>query len=113
VSGETPAIGGLRDRVQLFRKNQTLEPEGGQSILFVPLATVWARVHARPAGRDGFADARGTGATHSVTLRHRSDLGPGDRIAWRGRALEVLSAEDLNDRRAYTICTCAEARVTA
>lgn len=113
MSTETPQIGALRDRVQLFRKDMTAEPEGGHIIVYVPLATVWARVHARPAGLSGFADARGVTATHTVVIRFRGDLTAGDRITWRGRALEVLSVEDLNGKRTFITCACSEARVTA
>jgi SPP1 family predicted phage head-tail adaptor len=38
------------------------------------------------------ADARGVRATHGVVLRFRSDFGPGDRITYRGRNLEVVAA---------------------
>ena len=112
MSADTPTIGALRDRVQLFHKDETATPDGGQEVFFVPLATVWARVHTHAATHRDFADARGAGATHTVTLRHRADLAPGDRITWRGRALELLSVEDLNGRRAYLSCACAERTVT-
>ena len=112
MSADRPGAGALRDRVALSRKQQVAEADGGQSVLFMPLATVWARVHARASGRTGFADARGARATHTVVMRFRTDLSAGDRVTWRGRALEVLSAEDLNGRRAYLSCACAETTVT-
>ncbi len=113
MSTDRPAIAALRDRVQLLHKEQTAEPEGGHATVYVPLATVWARVHARPASRSDFADARGAKATHTVVVRYRSDVASGDRIAWRGRKLEVLSVEDLNGRPGYLSCACTETRVTA
>ncbi len=113
MSTDTPTIGTLRDRVQLYRKDMTAEPEGGHMTVYVPLATIWARVHARPAGLGDFADSRGTRATHTVVMRFRSDLVAGDRIVCRGRVLEVLSVEDLNGKRAYITCACAETTVTA
>ena len=45
-------------------------------------------------------------------LRFRLDLHPGDRIAYRGRDLEVMAASDLNGRRAYLACQCSERMVT-
>lgn len=113
MSLDAPGIGALRDRIQLFRKEQTQEDEGGHEIVFVPVATVWARVHARPAGLVNFADARGVKTSHSVTLRTRNDLSPGDRIGWRGRVLDVLSVEDMNGRGAFKYCACMERQVTA
>ena len=112
MSAQAPAIGTLRDRATLYRKDETPGPDGGHETVFVPLATVWARVHARAASRADFADARGASATHTVVMRHRTDLVPGDRIVSRGRALDLLSVEDLNGRRAYITCACAETTVT-
>jgi head-tail adaptor len=50
--------------------------------------------------------------SHAVVLRFRADLGPGDRIVYRGRNLDVVSAADLNGRRAYLSCACSETHVT-
>ena len=113
MSADIPAIGALRDRVRLFHKDMMAEPEGGNQSVYMPLATVWARVHTRPAGRSEFADARGTATTHTVVMRFRTDLAAGDRITCRGRVLDVLSVEDLNGKRAFITCACAETTVTA
>lgn len=111
MSADAPAIGTLRDRIQLFHKDVIAEAEGGHAVFYIPLATVWARLHARSAALAAFADARGVKATHSVVMRFRNDLAVGDRIGWRGRSLEVLSVEDLNGRRDFVTCACAETGV--
>lgn len=111
MSTDLPQIGTLRDRVQLLRKDTNAAPDGGHLTVFVPLATVWARVHASSARLNESADARATRATHSVVMRHRSDLSAGDRMTWRARALEVLSVEDLNGKRAFIVCACAETAI--
>jgi head-tail adaptor len=51
------------------------------------------------------------GISHSVVMRFRADLGPGDRIVYRGRNLDVVTAGDLNGRRAYLSCACTETSV--
>jgi len=113
VSGATPPIGSLRERLQLLSRTLVAETEGGHGALYVPIATVWGRVHERGyAGFSAIADARAARTTHIVTLRHRSDLSPGDRIVYRGRNLEIVQANDLNGRRAYLSCACAEIRTT-
>ena len=107
-----PAIGTLTDRVQLKRRISADEDEGGQGIMFSPIAYVWARVRqvsARPAS-DG--DARGQAISHSVVMRFRSDLVAGDRISYRGRDLDIAAASDLNGRRVYLSCQCSERVVT-
>lgn len=107
-----PPIGTLTDRVQLKRRITTDEAEGGEVAVFSPLATVWARVRPLTARQLSEGDARGVTATHSVVLRFRTDLAPGDRVTYRGRNLTLLSANDLNGRRAYLSCLCTERTVT-
>lgn len=111
MNAVTPSIGTLSDRVQIFRKDMSTTIDGGHTTIFVPLATVWARVHARPGGLGISADARAVQATHSVVMRFRTDLSVGDRFVYRSRALEVLSAEDLNGHKAYLSCACIETSI--
>jgi SPP1 family predicted phage head-tail adaptor len=112
VSEPIPPLGTLTDRVQLKQRLTTDEDEGGEIAVFTPLATVWARVRPLAARQISDGDARGVGASHSVVLRFRSDLSPGDRIVYRGQNLEVVAANDLNGRRAYLSCLCTERVVT-
>jgi SPP1 family predicted phage head-tail adaptor len=112
VTGAVPPIGTLTDRVQLKRRVATDEDEGGETALYSPIATVWARVRLLSTRQMLEADARGQAITHSVVLRFRSDLKPGDRIAYRGGDLDIAAAGDLNGRRAYLSCQCT-ARVVS
>ena len=106
-----PAIGTLTDRVQLRRRELTPDDAGGHSAVYLPLASVWGRVRSQ-SGRSGeTADGRSVTISHAVALRFRSDIGPGDRIVYRGRNLDVLSASDLNGRRTWLSCLCAETAV--
>lgn len=111
VAERPPALGTLRDRVQLLRRDMTPEPEGGHATVYIPLATVWARVRTLAPGWTQEAGARGAAASHTVVMRFRADLRPGDRVIYRGRKLEILGAEDLNGRRAFLNCRCREAQV--
>lgn len=111
MNGRTIAIGTLRDRVQLQRKDMVSEAEGGHAITFVPLATVWARVTSLSGGEAERADARTARISHTVVVRHRTDVSAGDRIIYRGISLEVISANDLNGRRAYLSCRCVQTSV--
>lgn len=107
-----PQIGGLTDRVQLQRRTTTAEDEGGHAVLYVPLMTLWARVKAVGGGRSVAADGRGVEMTHTVVIRHRSGVFAGDRFLYRGRHLEVLSAEDISGRKKFLACRCVERQVT-
>lgn len=107
-----PPIGTLIDRVQLRRRVTTDEDEGGETALFTPIATVWARVRQLSARQDFSSDGRGQAITHSVVMRFRTDLKAGDRILYRGAVLEIAAANDMNGRRAYLSCQCSERVVT-
>ena len=108
MNGTVPPIGTLTDRVQLRRREMVDEPGGGHTTLYVPVSSLWARVRSL-SGREGVsADGRALTVSHAVVLRFRTDVSPGDRLVYRGRNLDVVSASDLNGRRAYLSCTCSE-----
>ena len=108
MTERVPPVGTLTDRVQLKRREMAGEAEGGHQTLFVPLSSAWARVRSL-AGRQGTtADGRSVAISHAVVLRFRPDIRAGDRIVYRGRNLDVVSAADLNGRRAYLSCACTE-----
>lgn len=112
ITPAAPPLGSLTDRVSLFKRDVSAEPEGGEITTYVPLATVWARVRALSARPAATADGRAVSITHSAVLRYRTDLAPGDRLVHAGRNLEVIGAADLNGRRAYLSCTLSETAVT-
>jgi SPP1 family predicted phage head-tail adaptor len=112
VSERVPPIGTLTDRVQIKRRESVGDGGGGHERLYVPLSHAWARVRSL-SGRQGInADGQAVAVSHSVVLRFRGDIGAGDRIVYRGRNLDVVSAADLNGRRAYLSCTCSETSFT-
>lgn len=112
MSEPIPPLGTLTDRVTLKRKIMSSEPEGGEVALYTTLATVWARVRQLSARAAYADDARGQTISHSVVMRFRTDLVPGDRLVYRGRELEIASLADINGRRAYLSCQCSERAVT-
>jgi SPP1 family predicted phage head-tail adaptor len=103
-----PSAGTLTDRVQLQRRDTALQAEGGQAVTFVPIASLWARVRTLTMREERDGDGRGYGISHSVVVRFRTDVSPGDRFVYRGRTLEVRGTEDLNGRRVWLGCRCAE-----
>ena len=106
-----PPTGGLTDRVQLQRRELAPESEGGHVATFVPMMTLWARVTAIGAREAQTADGRSVSISHTVVLRYRTDVRAGDRFVYRGRQLNVVSAEDLSGRRRFLGCRCAETMV--
>jgi SPP1 family predicted phage head-tail adaptor len=108
MSGRIPPLGTLCDRVQVQTRQSVPEAEGGTGHVFMPLATVWSRVRALSGSLAAETDARMARISHTVVMRYRADIHPGDRIIYRGRQLEVVRADDLNGRRAYLSCACVE-----
>lgn len=112
MSERAPPIGTLTDRVQLQRRDVAQEGEGGHAVTYVPIASAWSRVKLLSSRQVAEAEARGVALSHAVVLRFRTDIGPGDRIVYRGRVLDIVAAGDLNGRRAYLSCRCVERVVT-
>jgi SPP1 family predicted phage head-tail adaptor len=112
MSERVPSLGTLTDRVQIKTLQSVGDGAGGHERVYMPLSTVWARVRSL-SGRQGTnADGQAVAISHSVVMRFRGDLGPGDRLVYRGRNLDVVSAADLNGRKAYLSCACSETSVT-
>ena len=111
MSAAIPPISGLSDRVQLQRCELAPEAEGGHGATFVPIATLWARVTPVGARETQTADGRSVSVSHTVVLRHRNDVRAGDRFVYRGRHLDVVSAEDVSGRKRFLGCRCAETQV--
>lgn len=108
----SPAIGTLRDRVTLQHRTMADEIEGGHSLAFATALGLWARVRALSGRQTSLGDARASAITHTVVVRYRTDIAPGDRFVFMGRDLDVISAADLNGARAFLSCACAETSVT-
>jgi SPP1 family predicted phage head-tail adaptor len=101
-------IGSLTDRVSLQRRVDTSELEGGVTHMFMTVSSIWARVRTLSARLAMAADGRTAEASHSVVVRFRTDVVVGDRFGWRGRWLEVVGVSDMDGRRTWLSCTCAE-----
>lgn len=106
-----PVIGALTDRVSLQRRVDTSELEGGTTHMFMTVSSLWARVRGLSARALAAGDGRVAAASHSVVVRFRTDVSAGDRFGYRGRWLEVIGVEDLDGRRAWLSCQCAEREV--
>ena len=113
MSGEKiPPVGTLTDRVQLKRRDSQDDGGGGHVRIYMPVAHLWARVRSLTGRQGTNADGRAVAISHSVVLRFRNHISPGVRIVYRGRNLDVVSAADLNGRRAYLSCACSETTFT-
>ncbi|HEV7276143.1 MAG TPA: phage head closure protein [Devosiaceae bacterium] len=101
----------LHDRVELQRTEMTPDGAGGHQRVHVPRATLWAKVTALGARQVYVDDGRAVAITHTVVIRHRTGVRPGDRFLYQERPLEVVSAEDISGRRRFLACRCRETAV--
>jgi len=107
-----PSLGSLSERIELQSKVQTIDAVGGHLQTFNALATVWARVVFSNGAIADIGDARSARISHTITIRFRSDIGPGDRVIYRSEPLEIISANDLNGRKAYLVLKCSKIQAT-
>ncbi len=104
------ALDRLRQRVELFRKEQTVDGAGGLVQTHVSLGLVWAQVMPA-AGRLAESGGARTGQNSlTVRIRYRNDLSPGDRITLGARTFQIVSLGDADGRVAYLNCLCQETR---
>ena len=81
--------------------------------IFVPIGDgVGAGDGGWAARQVELADGRGGGDLAHGGAAATAPTAPGDRFVYRGRNLEVLSAEDINGRRQFLGCRCTERAVT-
>jgi SPP1 family predicted phage head-tail adaptor len=94
-----PPLGAMRHRVRLDRAVETPDLAGGVVRAWLPVATLWAAVEPVERRADLHGDAPSSVATHRVTLRWRSDVAAGQRIAYGVRRFTILTAADPDERR--------------
>lgn len=103
-------IGKLRERVTIQQKSVTRDGFGAEVVDWVAVATVWADVRSMDGTESVESSVSQVVATisHSVLIRHRAGLSPSMRLAWRGKALHILSIVESDNRQRQLILKCAE-----
>lgn len=102
--------GALRHRVTIQRLTRAGDGQGGHTETWADLATVWAAV-AAISGRERYAAGQVvTAATHTVTIRHRTDVRAADRVLHDGKAFRVAFPSDPEGRRVKLVLLCTEER---
>lgn len=106
MSERIPALGSLRDRVQIMLVRSQDDGAGGHVKIQTLSAKVWARIRMRTATFGIASDARDSRIKYAAILRYRKDLMPGDMLIWDDKTLEIISIEDLNGQKAYVYALC-------
>jgi len=100
--------GTLKDRVTIQRWAAENDPTWGPSPGWNAIGDVWANV--TPVSGTEKPDAAGvqTTVTHRISMRYRADVTTKDRIIYRGRVLDIVSAIDAEGRRRELIIEARE-----
>lgn len=86
--------GELKHRIRIQSRSSADDGAGGNTITFVDLATVWARITTQN-GREFEEQKKITPElTHMVRMRFRGDITPDMRVVWGSRMFNILAVYD-------------------
>lgn len=94
-------IGGLSERIAIEQRVRMGDTGGGATVSWSALATVWAKVTARPRGEDAESEGRRALTVFELTIRRRTDVTAAMRAVWRGRALYFRGIADEGPHQPY------------
>jgi SPP1 family predicted phage head-tail adaptor len=109
--------GALTEQVTIQSRTASTDTQGGQSVTWGTLATVWASVTPWQTQPDETirAGAVTAGSHYRVTLHYRGDVSPSMRVQWQPyqsastRTLEIQGVSPSDGRRQYLVLDCVEA----
>lgn len=100
---------GLLDaRLVLERPVATPDGQGGVTVSFSAVATLWARIEPVSARADETAGAMRAVVTHRIRLRRRGDLAGGMRLRKGTRLFALRAFRDPDETGRYLLCDCEE-----
>lgn len=103
-------IGDLRDKITIRRRSEAKNAAGGLDLGWTTLAeNLWANVvniNSREAVIGGVLQGI---SYFNITVRYRTDLKASDQILWKGRELNIVSAEDRFGKRQWTLIQASTA----
>ena len=101
--------GQLRNLITIQSAVEHQNPQGESIVTWSDVADVWASVHPL-SGRELFnAQQVQPDITHEVKLRYYGALTAKHRFLHDGRALNIESVADTNERNVEHVCACREA----
>lgn len=95
------AAGELDERVTIQRATETPDGMGGFAVTWAPVATVWAHVRPRSGRERAAFDRIEASGSYLCVIRRRTDIGPADRILWRGRVFNIRAALPVKSRQPF------------
>lgn len=102
------SAGSLRHRVTIELPVETPDGQGGQTVIWSPLATVWAEIRPLKSGETVNAHQMQARTTHVIRVRHRADILPTMRVMFKTRNFAIHGVLDDGERRRYLYLFCEE-----
>ena len=105
-------IGALRHRLALQEETRGADAGGGYTLTWSDIATVWGRVEPLTGAERLQAMRLESRVSHRVTIRHRTGVSAGMRLLHDGRALNIRTVIDPDERRHWLELMCEEGVAT-
>lgn len=98
----------LNKRVTLQQEFATEDLQGGRSLSWADVATVWASVEPM-AGKESYTWGKLLGeSTYVIRMRYRSDIKAKMRLLYGSRIMDINSVIDEHDEHRFLALGCSE-----
>lgn len=98
-------------RLDLEAPTEVSDGQGGVTVTFGLVASLWALIEPTSMERQEFASQNRAVVTHRITMRFRSDVTVAQRFRKGAHIFEILSFQDPDETGRYLVCLCAEGRL--
>lgn len=100
--------GQMTARLDLQRPVSTPDGQGGASVIFETVSSLWGRIEpvSQTIGED--ASQRRFSLTHRIWIFHRDGLAAGMRFVKGARVFTIRAFFDPDETRRYIACHCEE-----
>jgi SPP1 family predicted phage head-tail adaptor len=100
--------GQLSARLELERREEVSDAQGGVVTGFAVVASLWARIEPVSSKQEERGDEEIFAVTHRIWIRFREDLMAGMRFRKGGRPFALRAWHDPDETRRYLVCQCTE-----
>lgn len=100
--------GQMTARLELEAPVETPDGQGGATLAYEAVASLWARIELVAETREERAGADVFTLTHRIWLRFRSDVRAGMRLRKGGRIFAIGAWRDPDETGRYLVCLCEE-----
>ena len=90
--------GELNRRITLEAPDPQVASSGEETVQYVPVGQVWAKVEPARGGEGFSGIQRFAEVTHSFLLRYRSDVTPEWRVWYQGRSFDIVEVLEVGRR---------------